>query len=96
MISSWETTARYMYKHSKFVLSIPYSHSFVPAITSVRYVPEFHHIEIEGTLHKNISDTSIDAKMSRFNPQIYYNNEQSIYRVYREWCLEKNAEPKLS
>lgn len=46
---AWETPARYVYRSTKFRLTIPYSHSYTPIITYARYVPEFNLIEVEGT-----------------------------------------------
>jgi hypothetical protein len=48
-VYSWETTARYAFIKTRFALSIPYNHHIAPIITSIKYIPEYNRIEIEGT-----------------------------------------------
>lgn len=95
-VSSWETTARYVFQKTRFRLSIPYSHHPAPILVSMHYNPECKTIEIVGAFQKSVSTEHIDAEMPPFNPQISHNNDKSVHRLYGEWFMEKNAEPKLS
>lgn len=93
-MSSWETTARYMYQRTKFRVSLPYSHQPRPTRLTVCFDPTTNSIEVSGTYAKNISVLPIN-EMREYNPQIALNNSQSVPCVYREWLVEENAKSKL-
>lgn len=90
MIGSWETTARYAYKQSKFLLTIPYSYSFRPVIQSIVYNPTFHSIEIEGS-YWEANKTAVEIQ--NYNPQIFLNN--GVDSILHQNLLEKHAEQQL-
>lgn len=82
-LSSWETTARYMFKKTRFRLSIPYLHPPSPISLSIRYDLQSKTIEIEGRLEKDVPHHPLDIEVPQ---QISYDNEKA----------ETNTEHRLS
>lgn len=81
MITSWETAARYVYKHTTFSLSIPYSYAFRPVIQSIVYSPQG--IEIRGTYWESKQFT----EPPKYNPQIFEN--KGVESVLHQNLLDK-------
>ena len=95
MMYAWETTARYVFKNSKFLLSIPYSHKEFPNVYSFRFNPVSNCIELKGTIEKNVNPPYIDAKMRGYNPEISLNNNTTIHSLYYQRQLEAKTKSEL-
>ena len=91
MLMSWETSARYMLKRTRFTLSVPVYANMQPAKLRATYNPISRCIDISGKYvfpQQNLQQHIIyDTHLLECN-----NEEHAVSRILAERELAKNAE----